>query len=193
MENEKELVQRILAGDRQAQTTFYEELAPRLFPVCVHFLGHEDADAQDIVQETFMIAFRKLSGFEHRSSLYTWVNHICVNLCFERLRQRKRSLSTLSEDLERLTLSVSTDREEERHSEEEKRVRLALLERLTASMSEKCRQVLDRRDKRGESYIDIARTLKMPMGTVMSQLARCRKALRHLMEGELKEAGTSKG
>lgn len=190
MENEKELVEKILAGDREAQTVFYEEHARRLFPVCVHFLGHEDSDAEDIIQETFLIAFRKLSGFEHRSSLYTWLNHICVNLCYERLRRRKKSLSTLAEDLERLTMAASSSRDEDNQQEEEKKDRLAILERLTASMSERCRQVLDLRDKRGESYLNIAKTLKAPMGTVMSQLARCRKALRHMMEGELKEAKT---
>jgi RNA polymerase sigma-70 factor (ECF subfamily) len=186
VENEKELVQRILAGDREAQEALYRELAPRMYPVCVHFLGHEDPDAEDIVQDTFLTAFRKLSTFEFRSSLYTWLNHICVNLCYERLRRKKRTLQTLSEDLERLTAGVSEARESERAREEEKRARLALLERVATSMSERCRQVLDRRDKKGESYIDIARSLKMPIGTVMSQLARCRKALRILMENELK-------
>jgi len=185
MENEKELVGRILAGDREAQAALYRELAPRMYPVCVHFLGHEDPDAEDIVQETFLVAFRKIGSFQFRSSLYTWVNHICVNLCFERLRRKKRTLATLSEDLERMTLGTSTHQEEERERDEEKKARLALMERLTGSMSERCRQVLTLRDKEGRAYVEVARALKVPMGTVMSQLARCRKALRHLMENEL--------
>ena len=188
MENEKELVEKILAGDQAAQTLFYEQQAKRLFPVCVHFLGHEDADAEDIIQETFLVAFRKLGEFEHRSSLYTWLNHICVNLCFERLRRRKRTLSTLAEDLERLTLPNNSTQEGEKREEEVKKARLEALDRLVKTMSEKCREVLERRDRQGHSYIDIARALKMPMGTVMSQLGRCRKALKHLMENELKEA-----
>jgi RNA polymerase sigma-70 factor, ECF subfamily len=191
VDNEKELVERILAGDREAQATLYRELAPRMYPVCVHFLGHEDPDAEDIVQETFLVAFRKIGGFQFRSSLYTWINHICVNLCFERLRRKKRTLATLSEDLERMTLTASTDREEARERDEERKARLALLERLTVSMSERCRQVLTLRDKEGRAYVDVARALKVPMGTVMSQLARCRKALRHLMENELRAKATN--
>ena len=51
-------------------------------------------------------------------------------------------------------------------------------------MSEKCRGVLELRDLKGESYINIARVLKIPPGTVMSQLARCRQALKQLLENE---------
>ena len=186
MENERELVRKILSGDREAQTVFYQENVKRLYPVCVHFLGYEDPEAEDIIQDTFLVAFRKLKSFEFRSSLYTWLDHICVNLCFERLRKRKRTLASLQVDLERLLQPKAASQEDHLREQEEKNARLGILKRLTDSMSEKCREVLELRDKQGESYIQIARSLKIPMGTVMSQLARCRKALRHLMENELK-------
>jgi RNA polymerase sigma factor (sigma-70 family) len=183
MNDERELVRKILAGDREAQTLFYRENARRLFHVCIHFLGPEDDDAEDIVQQTFLIALQKLKDFEFRSSLYTWLSGICANLCYERLRRKKRVLASLQEDLEKLTIPLAASREDRAAAEEEKSKRLALLERITLSLSERCRQVLESRD-RGESYIHISRTLKIPIGTVMSQLARCRKALRNLFEGE---------
>jgi RNA polymerase sigma-70 factor (ECF subfamily) len=189
MQDEKELVRRILAGDPEAQKAFYERNAGRLYPVCVHFLGYQDPDAEDIIQETFLIALKKLSRFEFRSSLYTWLDHICVNLCFERLRKRKRELASLAGDLEKLTRPQAQSLDNQQRAEDEKKGRLEILRRLTQSMSNRCREVLDLRDQRGESYIHIAKTLKMPMGTVMSQLARCRKALRQMMENEIKGAG----
>ena len=143
---------------------------------------------RSIVQQTFLIAFKKLEVFEFRSGLYTWLDHICVNLCYERLRKRKRELASLAQDLEKLTRSHSGLLEERREEEKEKKTRLELLWRLAESMSDKCREVLVLRDRQGESYIDIARSLKVPIGTVMSQLARCRKALRHMMENEVKGA-----
>jgi RNA polymerase sigma-70 factor, ECF subfamily len=187
MSDEKELVKRILAGDAEAQTGFYHDNARRLFHICVHFLGPEDDDAEDIVQQTFLIALGKLREFEFRSTLYTWLSNICANLCYERLRRKKKVLASLQEDLERLTLPQAADPGlDEKEREEEKRSRLALLEKITQSLSERCRKVLELRDKKGESYINISRALKIPMGTVMSQLARCRKALRNLFEGEWK-------
>ena len=190
MANEKELVQKILSGDPEAQTVFYEENAKRLYPICVHFLGYQDPEAEDIVQDVFIIAFKKLEGFEFRSSLYTWLAHICVNLCYERLRKRKKMLATETVDLERLTSPQSGAKDLQREDEQEKQGRLAILKRLIESMSEKCRGVLELRDQQGESYINIARILKMPPGTVMSQLARCRKALKTLFENEQSGAKT---
>jgi len=186
MPDERELVKRILAGDVETQTAFYRENARRLFHVCIHFLGPEDEDAEDILQQTFLIALGKLKEFEYRSSLYTWMSNICANLCYERLRRKKKVLASLQEDLERLSAPQAVQPGEEKEAEEEKQARLALLERITLSLSERCRKVLELRDKKGKSYIDISRTLKIPMGTVMSQLARCRKALRNLFEGEWK-------
>jgi RNA polymerase sigma-70 factor, ECF subfamily len=186
MPNERELVERILAGDREAQTAFYAENARRLYPICVHFLGYQDPDAEDVVQDAFLIALGKLGGFEFRSSLYTWLAHICVNLCYERLRKRKKMMASLETDLERLTVPRAADLEKQKDADEEKKRRLEILGRLIRSMSDKCREILELRDKRGESYINITRILKIQPGTVMSQLARCRKALRTLLENELK-------
>jgi RNA polymerase sigma-70 factor (ECF subfamily) len=186
MPDEREWVKNILAGDVEAQTRFYKENARRLFHICIHFLGPEDEDAEDILQQTFLIALGKLKEFEFRSTLYTWLSNICANLCFERLRRKKKVLASLQEDLERLSLAKAPSPGEERDAEEEKQARLALLGRIANTLSERCRRVLELRDKKGESYINISRALKIPMGTVMSQLARCRKALRNLFESEWK-------
>jgi len=190
MPDERDLVERILAGDGEAQDQFYRDYAKRLYPVCVHFLGVEDSDAEDVIQDAFLIAWRKLGSFRFESSLYTWLNHICVNLCYERLRKRKRLLASLNEDLEKLTLPQSNWFQKRKDEEEEKKRLLARLSSLIDNMGEKCREILILRDREGESYINLAKRLKIPPGTVMSQLARCRKALRHLMQNELKDART---
>ena len=182
MADERQLVEKILAGDPEAQTAFYEDNAKRLYPICVHFLGYQDPEAQDIVQDTFLIAFGKLGEFEFRSSLYTWLSHICVNLCYERLRRRKRVLASEETDLEKFLQPQVEAREGRSREEDEKQGRLDLLRRSIQAMGEKCRAILELRDQKGESYINIARILKVPPGTVMSQLARCREALRKLIE-----------
>ena len=188
--DERELVRKILRGDKAAQNLFYCENAKRLYPVCVHFLGYQDPEAEDIVQETFLIAFGKMKEFEHRSSLYTWLCHITVNLCHERLRRRKRVLASLQEDLERFTQCRADALENQEQDEKEQKAKLEMVERLMQSMSEKCRRIIELRDRQGESYINLARTLKLPPGTVMSQLARCRQALKQLLEMELKGVGS---
>lgn len=182
MEDERNLVGRMLRGEQEAKERFYRETAPRLYPICVHFLGYQDPEAEDVVQQAFLIAFQKLAGFEFRSSLYTWMAHICVNLCHERLRARKRLLASLQEDLEKFTLPQADSLAEKGFEEGEKNRLGETLRKLISSMGEKCRKILELRDLEGESYINISRLLRVPPGTVMSQLARCRKALKVLWE-----------
>lgn len=183
--NEKELVQQILAGNEEAKTHFYRTHVDRLYPTCVHFLGYQDPEVEDVIQETFLIAFKKLDGFQFRSALATWMNRICVNLCYKRLIKRRNTLATLQEDLEQLTSSKAALSLEKQAEDEEKHLKRDLVNRLLGNLSDKCRQIVELRDKVGKSYADIGKALKIPMGTVMSQLARCREALKQLVENEL--------
>lgn len=183
--SEKELIQQMLAGDEAAKTRFYESHVGRLKPICIHFLGFEDPDIEDILQETFLIAFRKLPEFEPRSTLYTWIAHICVNLCYQRLHKRHKALVTEAEALEQAASSMAETRQEEKEEQEGKDRIIGLLRRLIETMGEKCRRILDLRDLKGESYVSICKALKVPMGTVMSQLARCRDTLRKMVQSSL--------
>ena len=139
-----------------------------------------------MVQETFLLALRYLGGFKFKSSLYTWMARICVHLCYKQIRKRERLLVSMQEDLEKLTLPIAEKDQRDRESKEENQLRMVMLGRLSLSLSEKCRAVMRLRDLEGESYAQIAKSLKMPIGTVMSQLGRCRKALKGLVENELK-------
>jgi RNA polymerase sigma-70 factor (ECF subfamily) len=158
-----------------------------LKPICVHFLGWQDPDIEDIVQQTFLIAFQKLPEFEPRSTLYTWMAHICVNLCYERLRKRRRVLVNLEEDLERLTAPLAASLEEEASRKAQESGRVEFLRGLIRTMGEKCRRILELRDLEGKSYAAVGAALKIPIGTVMSQLARCREILRKLAQQAMKE------
>jgi len=184
--SEKLLIQQITAGDEGAKTRFYQSHAPRLKPICVHFLGYQDADIDDIIQQTFLIAFQKLPGFEPRSTLYTWIAHICINLCYERIRKRKKVLASLEEDLDQMTASKSQERQTDLDEKKEKQKRIELLKGLVQKMGEKCRGIIERRDFEGQSYADIAKAMKIPIGTVMSQLARCRETLKLMVQSGLK-------
>jgi RNA polymerase sigma-70 factor (ECF subfamily) len=185
--SEQELINQILAGDEAAKTRFYNDHAHRLKPICVHFLGYQDPDIEDIVQQTFLIAYQKLGEFEVRASLYTWMGHICVNLCYDRLRQRKRVLASLHEDLEQLSSSLAHSREEEKERDNDQKNRMRIMEHLVKNMGEKCRKIIELRDFEGKSYAAVGKALKLPIGTVMSQLARCRETLKKLARHSLGE------
>jgi RNA polymerase sigma-70 factor (ECF subfamily) len=184
---DRELVDKFLRGDTDAEELFYSLFRPRLYRTSVYFLGSQDPDAEDVVQETFLIALPKIKDFDFCAPLYAWLRQICVYLCYERLRKRKRVLLSLEEDLETFTRKLAADRVRDRDEEEDKRVKLALLEKLKKEMDEPSRKILELRDSQGQSYAEISRNLNIPIGTVMSRLARSREALRKLVHAQAQE------
>ncbi len=185
--DERQMIARILKGDARAQEWLVSAHRQRLYAASVHFLGYRDPEAEDVVQQAFVIAFEKLSGFEGRSSLYTWLAHICVNLCYERLRARDRQVVSAQQDLDFVTSPAAFKRHEAMEAEDEKTRRLRILSEAMRRMDGKCREVLTLRDVDGVPYAGIGKRLKVPIGTVMSRLARCRSVLKEMVMKSMKE------
>jgi RNA polymerase sigma-70 factor (ECF subfamily) len=186
--DEKERIRLILQGDPPSLRWFNDAHHGRLMAASVYFLGAGDPECEDIVQETLMIGFKKLADFEPRSSLYTWLAHICINLCHERMRARKRTLLGLEADIERLlqeTAPTPDEAREKEHAEAEFERRRLLLGEVLPLLSGPYREILELRDTKGMSYAEIGLALRIPMGTVMSRLARCRASLKKLIESRL--------
>ncbi len=84
-----EVIARVSAGDRDAFRVIVERHARNVFRLAYRMVGNE-ADADDVVQETFLRAFRQIGRFESRSNLGTWLHRIAVNCSLDLLRRRPR-------------------------------------------------------------------------------------------------------
>jgi RNA polymerase sigma-70 factor, ECF subfamily len=186
--DDRELVRKILQGDEKAKAQFFAAYRERLYRDCVYLLGYQDPEAEDVVQETFITAFEKLPEFMFRSSLSTWLTQICIYKCHNRYRQRARLLAQGQEDLDLLLQQAAREKEAAEDQELEKRHRLGIIDRCLEKMGKECREIIEFRDKQGLSYVHIGKTLKIPLGTVMSRLSRCKRALKVLVEQFLKES-----
>ena len=167
------LIERLRAGDDEAFDDLVQATRHRLYATACHFLGYQDPDAWDLVQDTYAAALRSLPGFEGRSSLYTWMNQICVNLCFSRLRTRKRQVAEEAESLELRLAPLALERGRNAAEAEEKDHRLALLTELMGGMGEPCGELLRWRFLDGLGLQEIRERLKTPLGTVASRIHRC--------------------
>lgn len=186
---DQELAAAVRRGDASAEEAFYARLQPRLFKVAAYFLSAQDPEAEDVVQQAFLIAFEKLETYDaSRASLYTWMARICVNLCYQRMDKRRREQAQAFEDLEAVAAPLAQAKVLALEEADRKAGLIAVLREQMLKLGEACRKALDLRDVQGLSYADVGRKLRVPIGTVMSRLARCRSALKELVQTKLKEA-----
>ncbi len=186
---DKELVERLLAKDKGAERYFFETYREKLYKACVYFLGHQDPEAEDIVQEAFIVALRKLPEFEFRSTFHHWLFRICVFLCYHRIHKRRRHVVHLEEELEELSGAKSVEQERWKKEDGEKQRMIELVQQQRELMGDPCKSLLRLRDLEGQSYLAIAEVLKVPIGTVMSRLARCKESLKTLVIRALQGEG----
>ncbi|MDP3937150.1 MAG: sigma-70 family RNA polymerase sigma factor [Deltaproteobacteria bacterium] len=170
------LVRLACGGDREAFRRLVERHYRRVYHIARRMLGDPQA-AEDIVQETFLAAFKHLPGFEARARFSTWITTIAMNRCRNHLRSAAVSRSApLSADP---PAPASASPEAQAGARE-----LAVhLERALASLSPDQREVILLRDVEGLAYDAIAEALDIEAGTVKSRLHRAREAMRVLLEG----------
>lgn len=185
--DEKDLVKKILQGDAKAKEFFYVTYRERLYRDCVYLLGYLDPEAEDVLQETFITAFEKLPGFEFRSSLSTWLTQICIYKCHNRYRQRAKTVSQEHSELETLLRPAAFDHHHAATQEDEKQRKLRIVTACLEDLGPGCREIITLRELEEKSYAEIGKVLKIPLGTVMSRLSRCKKNLKGLVESYLKE------
>lgn len=194
--HDAQLVKRCKAGDESAFTEIIKRYYPRIRALAQQTL-HNDADAEEVAQDTFIRAHRGLANFRGDASLATWLYCIGLNLARNRYWYffRRRRQDTLSIDkpvaegstqsfAEVLSDGVSDPRKETIHSEFAGLV-AAAMERLDRSH----REILSMRGTLDLSYEEIAAILGMNVGTVKSRIARAREKLRALLVQAAPEFG----
>src|SRR4051812_26674981 len=83
-----ELVERCKRGDTLAYKELYERYSKAMYNTCLRILNNT-AEAEDVLQEGFIEAFKHLENFEHRTSFGGWLKQICVNRSINQLKKRK--------------------------------------------------------------------------------------------------------
>lgn len=178
------LVARALGGEGQAFEALYERHRHTVFKVAYGMTRNAE-DALDVVQETFLKAHRSLSRFERRASVVTWLCQIAVHQAIDLSRRRKvRQAEPLDERL----VADGADGPSQGGVAEvappqsaQARELQAALDRALAKLSEKHRTVFVLYTVNGLSYKEIADSVGISIGTVMSRLFYARKNLQAML------------
>lgn len=170
-------VEAVQSGDNRAFESIVEETSPQVYALCLRLSGNEH-DARDIMQDTYLRAFRAIGTFRADSSFSTWIYRIAANCASTHLRKRRhRNERALEFDVESLgdvmAAPADSDPEVANESTEDRRRLIAALERLPFSL----RSVVVLGDVYDLSHQEIAMELKISRAAVKVRLHRARKRL----------------
>ena len=179
-EEDAALVDRCKAGDQRAFQTLVERYQRKVYTIAFGVVRNHD-DAMDVTQDAFVKVHRYLGNFKGDSSFYTWLYRIVVNLCIDRKRKAARAAEVDYDDgLQHNSEITNGPTLASTHIESPQKAlaRKELREQMAAALdklSESHRQILVLREVEGLSYEEIAESLDLAKGTVMSRLFHARK------------------
>ncbi len=171
--------------NERGQSGTFEELAMPLFASLfnfAHWLTQNRAEAEDLVQETYMKALKGFRSFQQGTNFRAWMYRILRNT-FLTSRTGLKAVAPLEEEEDALPPVLETP-----ESVLLARVDRELLEGALEQLATHYREVVLLCDVEEMSYQEIAETLGGPLGTVMSRLSRARKALRDLLGTKIRGA-----
>ncbi len=165
--------------DHRLPAATFEDLALPLFDQLYNFarwLTEDSAEAEDLVQETFAKALRGFSSFQAGTNFRAWMFRILRN-SFLSSRTGLKQTVVLNEEDETLPTAVSSSPESLLIAEANRE----MVQQALGELPIPFREILLLCEVEEMSYQEIAETLAIPAGTVMSRLYRARKALRGLL------------
>ena len=171
---DNELVRLASRGDAHSFELLYRRHLPRVHGVVLRLVGYDHARAEDVVQDAFVRAWRKLGSFRQQSSFGTWMYRLAVNCALMSLRSAK------SDPLHALAGQDPVDDGDTPFCPAER----AELEAAIATLPPRARAVLVLHDVEGWRHQDIGSELDMAVGTSKAQLHRARRLLRQALDQE---------
>ena len=167
-----DLAGRIRAGEEAAFEALYRQHATRLYNLAVR-MGGRQYDADDLLQEIFLLAYRKMDTFRGDSTLGTWLYRLAMNYCLDVLRSRQTRMNQRTD---------SIDEPDARPLASPAAVVGAVsridLERAIAALPAACRAAFLLHDVEGFGHQEVGAILGVSAGTSKSQVHKARRRIR---------------
>ena len=183
--DDESLVRQTQAGDTRAFDALWQRYSPRIYSLIYNMTSNHE-DTNDLLLEVFAKAYRSMSGFRGRSTFYTWIHAIAVNMTINFLKKRGRRFQMSLDDLDAnvqnqkefidLTATNTPVREVDL-SELQQRLNEAMMK-----LSVEHRAVVTMFDIQGMPHAEIAKILGVPEATVRSRLFYAHRQLQNFLE-----------
>jgi RNA polymerase sigma factor (sigma-70 family) len=184
-DEDKQLVARAQSGETGAFDELVVKYAPRLYGLVYNMTSNHE-DTNDLLQDVFSKAYKSIRGFRGKSSFYTWVHSIAVNMTLNFLKKRGRRYQLSLDDMD---ASVQNDKEfleltatstpvrEADLSELQRRLNEAMMK-----LSDEHRAVVTMFHIQGMPHAEISKILRVSEGTVRSRLFYANRQLQNYLD-----------
>ncbi len=170
---EHELIRKCCDGNRTAYRQFYELYAAELLAIALRYMKTQQ-EAEDVLQDAFIKAFKSLVGFNQDASLKTWLTRIVINTALNKLRSQHQNQLWNIDEFEHIETGVLPI-ENYNYAE-----LVAFIQQLPAG----CRSVFNLYAIEGYSHKEISDTLSISLGTSKSQYHRAKVLLQQMIASE---------
>lgn len=186
-DDDTHLITECKQGNKSAFDTLVVKYQDRVFNVVYRLTGDENL-ACDLVQDTFINAYRGLKNFKEHSTFFTWLFRIAVNTANnsrrKRMRNRVVSISKFQGENEDGSFDPASDEKDPSQKAEESEQTI-IVQQAISSLEEPYKTAIVLRDIEGLSYEEMQEILECPIGTVRSRIHRARNLVKEKLEAIL--------
>lgn len=182
------LINNALAGDQTAYEKLMKKYYQLIYNLIFRMISRKE-DVEDLTQEAFIKAFNSLHNFDRQFAFSTWLFKIATNNAIDYLRKKKLNTFSIDRDIE----SEESDFKFEIPDNENKPDRIIIederkkiLDEAIESLPPKYKEVILLRHKMDKEYEEIAKELKLPLGTVKAHIFRGRELLNKYLKDKIK-------
>lgn len=184
---DEQVVERVRAGETALYEILMRRHNQRVYRAA-RSVVHDESEAEDVMQEAYVRAFRNLGQFQGRARFSTWLTRIAVHEALARKRRNARFVSMDSDSPEMPAMIPNAVDRDSPDVYTERRELGALLARAVDGLPENLRLVYVMRDVEGLSTGEAAAVLDLSEANVKVRLHRARRSLRRALEGALDES-----
>ncbi len=174
MEIQKDIIEQCKSGSTRAQYKLYNSYAKAMFNTCMRMLNNREA-AEDVLQESFSEAFRRLDSYRYESTFGAWLKRIVVNRCINEIKRKKAEL-VFVEDIS--VFNRSESEEESTISFDVKSVKRAMEQLPNGS-----RMIFSLYMLEGYDHKEIADILGVSESNSKSQYSRAKSKIKEILKG----------
>jgi RNA polymerase sigma factor (sigma-70 family) len=179
------LIKAALAGSDAAYSQIMHKYHDAIFSF-IYRMVHDHQQVEDLTQEAFIKAFSSLKNFNEEFAFSTWLYKIATNNCIDHIRRRKLQMYSIDKPIESKDSDYTFELPDESYEADKELIsgqRARMLQEAIDQLPEKYRRVIMLRHSDERSYEEIAKMLRIPIGTVKAHIFRAReilyKQLRH--------------